>query len=194
MSDSSLALRLRHWQAVAWLTLGLSDRALTIWQALIDDHGLRLEWVSSRAHLLAQSDRLREALTDYDWLTRQPGCQASDWFNLGFLLEQAQRHAEACEAFRQALTLNPELDRAWFGMGLCLHRLGRHDEAIQALTRNTELQPMSPHGWVELARIHEQRQEPDEVLKIIRHLNGFEPKVAAELMRETGIGLPTGRT
>lgn len=194
MSATTLTQRVRHWQAIAWLTLGMSERALSIWQALIDAHGPRAEWVSSRAHLLAQGGHLREALIDYEWLSRQPGCQASDWFNLGFMLEQAERHQEACEAFRQAIALNPELDRAWFGLGLCLHRLGRHDEAIHALTRNTELQPMSPHGWVQLARIHEQRQEPDEVLKIIRHLNGFEPKVAAELMRETGIGKPTGRT
>jgi hypothetical protein len=52
---------------------------------------------------------------------------------------------------------------------------------------------MSPHGWVQLARVHEQRQEPEQVLKIIQHLQGFEPKVAAELMRESGIRLSSGR-
>jgi len=46
---------------------------------------------------------------------------------------------------------------------------------------------MSPHGWCQLARVHMERQETEEVSKIIRHLRGFEPKVAAELARETGI-------
>jgi two-component SAPR family response regulator len=68
-------------------------------------------------------------------------------------------------------------------------RLSRLDEAIAALKRNTQLQPMSPHAWCELARIHDKRQEPEEVVKIIRHLQGFEPKVAAQLARETGVNV-----
>jgi hypothetical protein len=49
------------------------------------------------------------------------------------------------------------------------------------------LQPMSPYGWYQLARVHVDRHETDEATKIIRHLRGFEPKVAAQLERETGI-------
>jgi hypothetical protein len=49
------------------------------------------------------------------------------------------------------------------------------------------LQPMSPYGWYQLARVHMDRQQPDEARKIIRHLKGFEPKVAAQLERETGL-------
>jgi len=72
-------------------------------------------------------------------------------------------------------------------MGLVLIRLGRYDEAVSALKRNTELQPMSPHGWYQLARVHVDRHDPDEAVKIIRHLQKFEPKVAAQLERETGL-------
>ena len=56
-----------------------------------------------------------------------------------------------------------------------------------ALERNTKLQPMSPYGWYQLARVHMDRHEPEEARKIIRHLQGFEPKVAAQLERETGL-------
>jgi hypothetical protein len=47
---------------------------------------------------------------------------------------------------------------------------------------------MSPYGWYQLARVHMDRSEPEETRKIIRHLKGFEPKVAAQLERETGLG------
>lgn len=60
-------------------------------------------------------------------------------------------------------------------------------EAVAALKRNTELQPMSPYGWYQLARVQFERREPEETRKIIRHLKGFEPKVAAQLERETGL-------
>jgi hypothetical protein len=46
---------------------------------------------------------------------------------------------------------------------------------------------MSPYGWYQLARVHVDRQKPDEAVKIIRHLESFEPKVAAQLERETGL-------
>ena len=68
----------------------------------------------------------------------------------------------------------------------------RFDEAVEALKKNTELQPMSPFGWYQLARVHVDRQQPDEAVKIIRHLNGFEPKVAAQLERETGLRIAQG--
>jgi hypothetical protein len=31
------------------------------------------------------------------------------------------------------------------------------------------------------------RKQPEEAVKIIHHLRGFEPKVAAQLERETGL-------
>jgi predicted Zn-dependent protease len=79
------------------------------------------------------------------------------------------------------------MDRAWYGLALLLIEERRFDEAVSALKENTRLQPMSPYGWYQLARVHIDRHEPQEAEKIIRHLKGFEPKVAAQLERETGL-------
>jgi hypothetical protein len=40
-----------------------------------------------------------------------------------------------------------------------------------------------------MARVHMEMQNPDQALEVMRHLNGFEPKVAAQLERETGLKL-----
>mgnify|MGYP006187453703 CR=1 FL=1 len=112
------------------------------------------------------------------------------WFNLGYLSEEMGELAQAETAFRRALEIDPKLDRAWYGLALSLIRQRRFDEAIAALRKNTELQPMSPYGWYQLARVHVDREEPEEAAKIIRHLRGFEPKVAAQLERETGLVQP----
>jgi tetratricopeptide (TPR) repeat protein len=103
------------------------------------------------------------------------------------MLDDMGRHTEAEPAFRRALEAEPKMDRAWYGLALVLIKERRFDEAIEALKINTELQPMSPFGWYQLARVHVDRQQPDEAEKIIRHLKGFEPKVAAQLERETGL-------
>jgi Tfp pilus assembly protein PilF len=79
------------------------------------------------------------------------------------------------------------MDRAWYGLGLVLVRQGRLEEALSVLKRNTQLQPMSPFGWYQLARVHVDLKQTDEARAVIRHLKGFEPKVAAQLERETGL-------
>jgi tetratricopeptide (TPR) repeat protein len=176
------------WQAVVHLTLGRTGAALATYDRML------LNWpddayaLASRAHLRAQAGDRAGALADCAKLTALPDATASHWFNQGFLLE-ADGQIEAAEAsFRRALAMDDQIDRAWFGLGLVLTRQNRLDEAVAALQRNTQLQPMSPHAWYELARIHERRREPEEVARIIRHLQGFEPSFAARLRRETGVG------
>jgi tetratricopeptide (TPR) repeat protein len=189
---SLMASKTLYWQlklrALGWLVIGRQRFAcdayseiLAIWPQ--DAHAL-----ASRAHVQAQLGQRCAALADARALvTAHPRRSAGDWFNLAFLLEADGRYEEAEVAFRQALDFDPKLDRAWYGLALVLIRLQRPDEAITALKRNTRLQPMSPYGWYQLARVHMDRQEPHEALRIIRHLKSFEPKVAAQLERETGL-------
>lgn len=175
------------WRAIGWLVLGRQAAAAQVFEAMLqrwpdDEYAL-----SSRMHLRAQSGQVEAALSDSRRLVALRPEHARTWFNHGFVLESAGLWAEALAAFERSTRLSPELDRAWYGMGLVLIRLQRYDEAVVALKRNTELQPMSPHGWYQLARVHVDRHDPDAAAKIIRHLQGFEPKVAAQLERETGL-------
>jgi tetratricopeptide (TPR) repeat protein len=187
-SASQASYRWLKLQAVFWLALGQTARArakfdhlLALWPS--DAYGL-----SSRAHLLAQMNQPDEAIADLQALvTAHPKRSAADWFNLAFMLEARELLADAEAAFRRALALDDKLDRAWYGLGLVLIRLERPSEALPALRRNTELQPMSPYGWYQMARLHASAQRSEEALRIIRHLKGFEPKVAAQLERETGL-------
>lgn len=181
------------WRAIAWLVLGRQKQALAVFDQLLqrwpdDTYGL-----ASRVNLRTQLGLVDAALADSARLLALRPDNANDWFNHGFMLEAAERWEEALAAFERATQLGPKLDRAWYGMGLVLIRLKRYDEAVAALKRNTELQPMSPYGWYQLARVHVDRQAPDEAVKIIRHLQGFEPKVAAQLAHETGL-VPVPKT
>ena len=186
---SYLWLKMR---AMSLLVIGRNEQALGVFDEMVRRFGEHSYPRASRAHLHAQAGRHLAALADYEALLQKQPDDARTWFNKGFVLELLDRWDDALAAFRRATDLSPELDRAWYGQGLVLIRMQRFDEAIVALKRNTELQPMSPHGWYQLARIHVDRKQPDEAVKIIRHLKGFEPKVAAQLERETG--LLAGRT
>lgn len=184
--------RLDYWRlklhGMFWLLLGRRDAASRVFDVMLAAWPGDAYALASRSHLRAQLGRTEEAIADARTLVeRFPRRSAADWFNLAFLLESVGRLDEAEKAFRESVALDPKLDRAWYGLGLALIRLHRLDDAIDALRRNTELQPMSPYGWYQLARAHVDRHEPDEARRIIRHLQGFEPKVAAQLQRETGL-------
>lgn len=180
-----LRLKLR---ALLLLVFGRREAALAEFTEMLALVPLDAYGLASRAHLHAQLGQRDAALEDAQALTRNhPQRSAADWFNLAFLLDESGRFDEAEPAFRRAVTLDPKLDRAWYGLALVLIRMRRPEAAIEALKRNTELQPMSPYGWYQLARVHFDRNETDEARRIIRHLKNFEPKVAAQLERETGL-------
>jgi tetratricopeptide (TPR) repeat protein len=184
----SLAYTAHKLRAMALLVFGRNGAAEDVFSAMLERWPDDAYALASRGHVRAQLGRRSQAIADLQRLVEaHPDRSEADWFNLAFLLEAAERFDEAEPAFRRALAINPKLDAAWYGLGLILIRQQRYDEAVAALKRNTELQPMSPYGWYQLARVQIDRQEPEEARKIIRHLKGFEPKVAEQLVRETGL-------
>ncbi len=179
---------LRLWARLL-LRLEQYDSAMAVFERMhamrpLDDYPL-----ASKAYLLTITDRKPQAFALLEKLVHSHPDVGMHWFNLGFLQEENGQYEQACTSFYKAVELRPDTDRAWYGLGLVLIRLQRFDEAVKALKQNTKLQPMSPYGWYQLARVHVDRQQPDEARKIIRHLKGFEPKVAAQLERETGLSI-----
>ncbi len=175
-------------KAMAYLVFGQRDAAERLFDTMLRTWPHDPYALSSRSHLRMQRRDVGGAILDAQELVQHhPARSAADWFNLAYLLESAERFDEAECAFRKSVAIDPKLDRAWYGLGLTLIRLRRFDEALPALKRNTELQPMSPYGWYQLARVHMDRQQPDEALRVIRHLRKFEPRVAEQLERETGL-------
>ena len=171
--NRSLNQMFARWQIRVLVLLGQRQAALDRLDAWLQNDSANVYALATQAHLLAEmGDKPRALLALQRQVALQPQA-APGWFNLGFLSEEMGLLEQAEDAFRRALDIDPRLDRAWYGL---------------ALRKNTELQPMSPYGWYQLARVHVDRQEPEEAAKIIRHLRGFEPKVAAQLERETGLG------
>jgi len=179
-------LKLAGWARVFGAT-ALSQRMLETARTEYPDDP---DVLAALGFLYVQQDRRREALELFDRAIKARPRDAELLFDRGFLLQSLNDHQGAIDAFNQALAIAPDHDRALYGLGLSLISLRRLDEAVPPLEKNTKLQPMSPYGWYQLGRVQFDRGKADKTEAIIKHLSTFEPKIAAQLARETGLAAP----
>ncbi len=175
----------------ALILLGRHHAAIDVLTDMIERNPMDAYALASRAHAHSALKQPDQALVDL-----KAACQATPddshraahvWYNFGYALNEAGDVSQAEAAFRKSLAINAAFDLSWYGLGLTLIQQSRFDEAATALKQNTQLQPMSPYGWYQLARVHMDRKAPEEAAIVIRHLRGFDPKVADQLVRETGL-------
>ena len=187
-SIRSLCLWLRF-KAKALLVFGLRAQANAVFQEILRIHPVDVLALNSLAYDELNRRHLPQALDFFQRALALTPTHASAHFNVGFVFEELGRTQEAELAFKAAIQIDEKFDRAWYGLGLVLVRQRRLEESLVAFKRNTELQSMSPYAWYQMARVHMELQQPDKALEVMRHLRGFEPKVAAQLERETGLRL-----
>ena len=179
------------WRAKLFLFMGMRGAAKLVFLEMVRRWPDDVLALNSLAYDAIQSRRPAVALDYYARVLQLQPDVSNAHFNHAFVAEELGQLALAEQGFRKALEMEEKMDRAWYGLGLVLVRQGRLDEALDALKRNTKLQPMSPFGWYQMARVHVDLQQPEEARAVIRHLKGFEPKVAAQLERETGLKVPS---
>lgn len=181
-----------YWRQVAtWaLVFGLKSAARRAQERILAADPDDARALMSVGFALAQEDRFREALARFDHAARVAPDSFDAHYNRAYLLQKLNDHEAALGAFARSRALAPDNDLALYGQALSLIALRRLDEAVAPLERNTKLQPMSPYGWYQLGRVQFDRGKPDKTQVIIDHLATFEPKVAAQLARETGLKVP----
>lgn len=176
-------------QAKALLVLGLRNKAHAVFLEILQINPEDVLALNSLGFKALNDQRWIQALGFFERALVQTPAIANAHFNVGFVCEELGRSQEAERAFKAAIEVDEKMDRAWYGLGLVLVRQQRFEESLVAFKRNTELQSMSPYAWYQMARVHMEMREPEKALEVMRHLNGFEPKVAAQLERETGLKL-----
>lgn len=103
------------------------DRALQLQRSA----GAEPESAERLAYMLFQADRFREAHKLYSELAERTG-RADLRINDGVSMARLGDDAAAVEAFRDALTVDPQSRMAHLYMGNSLLRLGRREQAIDA--------------------------------------------------------------
>lgn len=188
------SLKAWYWRQMAtWSTFfRQADMAIEYWErirALLPGDAAVL---ATLAGLHAGRGRRQLAIDMLRQSIEIDAAKAYTHFNLGYLLQEEGRHEEALACFDKSIELNDRLDQAFYGKGLSLIKLDRLDEALEPLRTNTRLQPLSPYGFYQLAHALHRLGRSDDAKRIIVQLSGFEPQVARQLQRETGLdaGVP----
>ena len=176
-------------KAKSLLVVGLRAQAHDVFQEILAINPADPLALNSLGYQELNNQSFIQALGYFERALVQTPNNANAHFNVGFVCEELGRSQQAELAFKAALQIDEKLDRAWYGLGLALVRQQRFEDALAAFKRNTELQSMSPFAWYQMARVHMELGQPQEALAVMRHLKGFEPKVAAQLERETGLKL-----
>lgn len=111
-----------------------------------------------RADALAELERNREALSDYERvLKKQPG-DAQLWLKLGLMNQRLQHRDEAVRSYQKAVSLNPNMPLAYNNLAwLAIEEKRDLDQALAWSTKATTLAANVPQfhdtlGWVYRAR------------------------------------------
>lgn len=92
-----------------------------------------------RAYDLHEAGKLKEAESLYRKLLDEAGPDALVFFNLGVLLEDMERKAEAAESYQAALQLDPRMADGHYNLALVCEQLGRPQEAIRHMAQYRKL-------------------------------------------------------
>lgn len=187
MSVSKFTKLIMICQAKGWLLLGQRRQAMALFGSILESRPDDLLALNSLGYEALSVKNPGLAIDYFQKVVALTPGNSNSHFNLAFVLEELGRLDAAEASFRAAIAIEEKMDRAWYGLGITLVRQYRLDEALVALKKATALQPMSPFGWYQLARVHLELEQPEEARAVIRYLRGFEPKVAAQLERESNL-------
>ncbi len=103
------------------------------------------------------------------------------WLNLADTLARAERHPEAIELFRHALTLRPDDPYALNDLGCELTLIGRPAEAIPLLERSVALKPAHPEALSNLGNALRAVGRREEAIASYRRALELKPGYTAAL-------------
>ena len=100
------------------------------------------------------------------WLVERDGRPADRWMNLGLCLRKQGQLEAALDAYRQALSRQPDLTEAHIRVAEILLELGRDEEALEACRSGIEACPGAADLYLFAVGIHEKagRKEDAEAL------------------------------
>jgi tetratricopeptide (TPR) repeat protein len=98
------------------------------------------------------------------------------------VLEKMERYNESLEAYRKAIDLDGDLDRAWYRQGHVLLIVQRFDESLASLDKAVEFNPENAEAWNDKGVVLRKLERNEEALDCFQRAIQLDP--SNELYRE----------
>jgi len=129
-----------------------------------------------RGYEAQEAGRLDEAIECYRRsLALHPSAEAHTF--IGWALAQQGKHAEAIEACRDAIAVDPTFGNPYNDIGAYLIELGRADEAVSWLEQAKRAPRYEPrhYPYFNLARVYVRQHKVREAIRELEHAVAIEP-------------------
>jgi tetratricopeptide (TPR) repeat protein len=133
-----------------------------------EDEAATIDWFARGVELEARDRASAEAA--YRQAIRQAPDHVDPYLNLGVMLCDGGRCADAVQLYRQALRRRPGEALLYFNLAVALEDLQRADEALQCYESCMHLAPTFADAHYNAARLHEQAGHTS---KAIRHYSEY---------------------
>ncbi len=111
------------------------------------------------------------------WIKAQPH-SATAWFGLGEADDNLGQHAQAIEAYRQALQINPQDADAWNNLGDDYVGVGQYAKAIEAERQALQINSQDADAWNNLGNAYDGAGQYSQAIKAERKALQINPRNA----------------
>jgi tetratricopeptide (TPR) repeat protein len=152
-------------RGLAYLSLGQAELAVADLTLAIEGGRASASTYGNRASARSLLGDKRGALEDYERaLELETGDNPNLVYNHALALQHLERHAEAIEAFSQAIELDPDLPMPWFGRGASRSRSGDTDGALEDYDQAVRVDPACAKAYLNRGAIKSDRGDREGAL------------------------------
>lgn len=108
------------------------------------------------------------------WILADSG-NALAWAGAGEAYIHLERYADAIEALRHALRIQPDDAEAWYSLGTAYHRLGRHADAIEAYRQARRIRSDYADAWYGLGTAYGDLNRHIDAIEALRQALRIQP-------------------
>jgi Flp pilus assembly protein TadD len=183
-------------EAPVTLKEGLTAQAVTgITMQRGENKGLayaKMLFAEGNRHMSAGNTRQAEACFR-EVIRLVPDSAEAAHTNLGLLLDQEGKSAEAEHHYLQSIALNPNRGKAHMDLGVLLAKQGRFEEADKAYRRALELTPNSAEAWSNMGVLQTYRKQEKEAEESYRKAMAIDPRYRLACVNLSYLLLRQGR-
>lgn len=107
-----------------------------------------------------------------------PPATADELFDRAVWLEEEEQYAQAAEAYRRTIALEPDRSEAYFNLGNTLRMQGRTEGAAEVYRLAVALDPSNELGWYNLADVQEEADRYAEAIASLQRAIEISPTFA----------------